>query len=785
MKLLDQLLGQQRQAPESLNLQRGEFSVPDVPNVNDIPVKSASQDNGTDGDTPTVEVKHGIAESEAQLAWYKVVFDTPFQEETRPTITAVSESRPTQESQASYSPPSHESPGITALELIGISIPAPEVGDRSLSGRALADVGLDNVALSDKALSDRALQSRGLDQRQLDQVSVDTQVDLVDVSIPRLSLPSASVPGVSISQPSVPSRSLEKVDFSGNVDVSQIDSIGGDINPTESIESARNNISNQVNLPLESFGQNLGDLGLTEQVTEEIDELQANRTFEEIFKERNRNTGRSLVNVGGDFVNNVVPGLGVNLDGELVDVLRFIATELYGAPGDPSQGEGFVESVWGAIGALIDDAVKAGFIQRGNEIEELRSIAFREVNEYDKQITDAINNLIDGGDNNIVGEIQRLANASNTQMGNISQATDNQLQNIAGQADTKVGNLRGGVNDRLQTLRNQVNGSLTDINGIQDNVEAELQEFNQQINDILAQLSSDLDSIFADLVANIEEQVNLQGDEIESQVNQLADSTQQQVNDLRSNLETNMVSNNDAIRDAINTLNDAVNVELQDMNANVEQTLNDIISEADAEFKGLRSDVLDQMQTTVDDVRQNNDIIETTLQDMNSNTESTIQNMNSDVETTIQQMNQEIESQLQGQSDEIEQQMVTLRDNIEDELNALSDDIEQKLNTYNDNVLTSYNDITALAEQAFNGSITQVNGAIGAPEGEAPSPVQIRNVDHTGFEFLGYQGGMTIHWNAIGTPSEGGSDIVGGGGGREGVPSPEPPEQLPGVIFSS
>jgi len=70
--------------------------------------------------------------------------------------------------------------------------------------------------------------------------------------------------------------------------------------------------------------------------------------------------------------------------------------------------------------------------------------------------------------------------------------------------------------------------------------------------------------------------------------------------------------------------------------------------------------------------------------------------------------------------------------------------------------------------------------AIGAPAGQAISPVQIRNVDETGFEFLGYRGGMTIHWNAIGEAGE----VRSGGGGREGVPTPEPPEgELPGIIF--
>jgi hypothetical protein len=76
----------------------------------------------------------------------------------------------------------------------------------------------------------------------------------------------------------------------------------------------------------------------------------------------------------------------------------------------------------------------------------------------------------------------------------------------------------------------------------------------------------------------------------------------------------------------------------------------------------------------------------------------------------------------------------------------------------------------------------QVNSSIGAPKGEALSPVQIRNVDESGFEFLGYQGGMKIHWNAIGTPGEGGTDTIGGGGGDI---TPAPPEGFPGIIFRS
>lgn len=741
---------------DELNFKRARAQVTDIPDVGDIPVKEATQDDGTDGQA--VEIKHGKAASEEQMAWYNVVFNTPFAAGTEPTVVASVESRSTQESDNTYEPPTHDSPGITGFELVDISIEAPTLSERSLSQRSLEDVSLQEVTLSDKQLSDVSLARRDLAARELEQASLDTQVNVGSVNIPGIDIPSASISDVSIGSQSLSERQLDKIDFAAPIDVSEIGSVGGAIEPTQSIEEQIQGVPEEFSIPLDDFGD---DLDIRQQIAEVVDEIER-QTFESAFKERNRNAGRQLVNVGGDFINNTIPGLGVNLDGELVDVLSFIATELYGAPGDPSQGEGVVESIWGAIGAVLDDAVAAGFIQRGNEIEDLKQIVSNKLINYDDQITSAINSLI----NEIVTDVKSVGEAVNNDINNLAGITDSELNNIGGLADNKIENFRGNLNDRINTLKSEIQNSLSDINTIQDNVENEFKNLNAEINDILSAMSSDINSIFSTLVANIEEQFNARGDEIQSQLNSQGRSIQDQVNSLRDDIESTIVNNNAVTRDSIIRLNENVLAELEDMNANIESVLADIVDDAEVNINGLRADVLDEMQRTVDEVNQQSLGIETELQGMNTNIEETLQNIVSDAETTIQEMNQEIDEQIQLLSDDTQSGLITLRDNTEEELNNLSDDVESQLNSYNQNVLSSYETITSLAEESLNRSREQMYAEIGAPDGEAITPVHIRNISETGFQFLGYEGGMKIHWTAIGASTEG-SDIIGGGGGED------------------
>jgi hypothetical protein len=84
-------------------------------------------------------------------------------------------------------------------------------------------------------------------------------------------------------------------------------------------------------------------------------------------------------------------------------------------------------------------------------------------------------------------------------------------------------------------------------------------------------------------------------------------------------------------------------------------------------------------------------------------------------------------------------------------------------------VNSALSEVTAQAETAVNESLTVLYDTMGMPKGELMVPVQIRNVTNEGFEFLGYEGGTKIQWNAM--SRSGAGNVVGspvGGGGSDG-----------------
>jgi len=788
---------------EELDFDTATFSIPDLPEANDLPVKTAAQEDKKSGNV--IEVKHGRASSADQMAWYEVNFETPFADGVKPTVTASVESRGTNESGGSFTPPSHDSPAITAIELLQVDITSQSLGSRSLGDRALAGVNLDDVTLSDRALSERALEQRSLTEPTLDSVSLDTQVDILDVSLPTASLPRASIPEISVGDFNVPDQQVPTTDVGAGISVDPIDSseIGQAISDTlDSIESNRDSIqeslaenSEYTRFNEENFGDDLGiqDLDFTN-----LGDIRDIPSFEEELKERNRETGINISRVVNDEVDGAfsflswettVVGNSIGFDfsngieNTISDIVNFFAKELYGANefnSNPS-GEGIYESIWGAIGAELDD-IKDKFLLTGGDIDDLRNKIDTAFSDYDSRLTGsqgALQTFVE----DLLTDLRNTFGNFDTGINQIAQLTDTELSSMASTIDSNFSNARESINTRVQNLQQQVNTRLEDVNQIQENVQVAVDDLNSNINGALSDLNADIESSINELVGTIQTAVNDQATEVETQFNALSEQTQAQVNDLRDNIESTMLNNNEITRDAINTLTDNVRAEIQSMNTNIESALQDIVSEADTEFKDFRTDVLGQMQTMTDEVRNNNSVIESTIQDMNADIETNIQDMNTDVESTIQNMNSDVDTSISQLASDVDSNMKQLADDTESQINAVSDDIEQKLNQFNQNVNASYESLAGLAEEALNRSSQEVFQKIGAPDGEGIAPVHIRNVGPNGFEFLGYQGGMTIHWNAIGAAQEGeGDDIIGGGGGGVGG-LPEPPEGFPGLII--
>jgi len=814
MSLLDQLLNgrsnnQSGDALAALNFDRGEFDIPNPPNVNELPVKQASDDT-SDSEPDTVEVKNGIASSGKAMAWYEVVFDVPFSDGTKPTVTAVAESRGSSESQGQYSPPSHDSPGITALELLDISIPDPSLSERSLTDRSLNAVDLADVSISNRALNDRALNEVGLQQRELSQVQLQTDVSLPGVDLPTVSLPQASIPEISLGQFEVQQQTVPTA-IESDVSISEVtegDIGSGIVNGLTSLADNRQSVqqaladeSQYTQFSEESFGEGLGieDLRFTD-----LQDIDAIPSFEENLKRRNRETGEAIANemsnrVDGafwmlDFQNNYTIldqtltigfDLQDDVENELKAIIDRFSAELYGAPSSdssytPSGGEGIYESIWGAIGAELDD-IKNKFLLTGDDIRALRDQIDSAFNDFSERLTgsDQVTGALETFVQDLVNDLTSTFSNFDTGINDLASLTDSELRNMASNIDTNFGNTRDTINSRMGEIETVVNDKLALISQMKTDIENAINSLTDNVNSALADLGANVESEVSTLKQNIQTSINDQSEQTQTQINELSNTTQTQLTELRDSIENQIIQNNDAIRDSINVLNGNVRDELISMNTNIENVINNVVADADTELKNFKTNVEDNMNTTIDEIRNNNNIVETTLQDMNSNIDSTISGMNSDIENTITSMNQEVDEQMKGLSNDTQSELVDMRDDIEGQINALSDDIEAALNEYNQNITNAYNDITALAEQSLNESTNQVYEAIGAPAGQAISPVQIRNVDETGFEFLGYRGGLTIHWNAIG---EAGEVRSGGGGGVGRLPSP-PESELPGIIF--
>jgi len=699
MSLLDQLLNgrsnnQSADALAALNFDRGEFDIPNPPNVGELPVKQASDDT-SDSEPDTVEVKNGIASSGEAMAWYEVVFDVPFADGNKPTVTAVAESRGSSESEGQYSPPSHDSPGITALELLDISIADPSLSGRSLSSRSLNSVDLADVSLSNRALNDRALNEVGLQQRELSQVQLQTDVSLPGVELPTVSLPQASIPEISLGQFEVQQQTVPTA-IESDVSISEITEgdIGSDIvDGLTSLEENRNSVQDALSeselsqFSEENFGEGLGveDLQFTN-----LEDIEFIPSFEENLKRRNRETGESIANemsnrVDGafwmlDFQNTYTIldqslTVGFDLQDDVEDELKAIidrfTAELYGAPSSdssysPSGGEGIYESAWGAIGAELDD-IKNKFLLTGDDLRALRDQVGSAFDDFSERLTgsDQVTGALETFVQDLVTQLTDTFSNFDAGINELASLTDNELGNMASRIDTNFGNTRDTINSRMGEVESVVNDKLALISQMKADIENAINTLTDDVNSALADLGADIESEVSTLKQNIQTSINDQSEETQAQINELSNTTQTQLTELRNSIEGQMVQNNDAIRESINILNENVRDELISMNTNIENVINDVVADADTELKDFKVNVENNMNTTIDEIRNNNSILETTLQDMNSNIDSTISSMNNDIESTITNMNQDVEGQMQGLSDDTQSELVSMRDDIE------------------------------------------------------------------------------------------------------------------------
>jgi ElaB/YqjD/DUF883 family membrane-anchored ribosome-binding protein len=235
-------------------------------------------------------------------------------------------------------------------------------------------------------------------------------------------------------------------------------------------------------------------------------------------------------------------------------------------------------------------------------------------------------------------------------------------------------------------------------------------------------------------------------------VDQVNNKIVTQINDRLNKLKDN--SDN-----AIGYLGRNADTEVKNLSQEVNEVLSDFASQVDTEFSGLSSDINSQIDEIVAEV---NTSFEANTEEMNA----ALQGMADSVNEVNQSQTEDINANITGLRDSTEDNLATLRDDTEANMTELRDSIEkaleqvidsavnQNLSDYNSNVQQSYGELGTMSQEALNQSPRLLYDSIGAPEGQLITPVQVRNVDNEGFEFLGYEGGMTINWMAMGVTQE-------------------------------
>jgi len=89
-------------------------------------------------------------------------------------------------------------------------------------------------------------------------------------------------------------------------------------------------------------------------------------------------------------------------------------------------------------------------------------------------------------------------------------------------------------------------------------------------------------------------------------------------------------------------------------------------------------------------------------------------------------------------------------DSRRDEINDVLDRANQLKDEANDIANWSSEQLSNQAETAYNGTPDALYSALGAPSGIKIAPFHHKNVSRNSFEYLGYEGGVDIHWVAIG-----------------------------------
>jgi len=214
------------------------------------------------------------------------------------------------------------------------------------------------------------------------------------------------------------------------------------------------------------------------------------------------------------------------------------------------------------------------------------------------------------------------------------------------------------------------------------------------------------------------------------------DETFQRVDNVfQADIQPQLQQNQEAVNIMKNRIEEAINEnfglieeQTQGQRDNVQQPLNELVSELEESFAAVDEDIDQISEQTSVSIEQLNANLQEAFDQQTANTNDALASIADNTAASLEDMSSEV--------DGVVNEVIGIVQTALDEQNEVTNE--------------AYGELTALSQNAIDQAPARVYEEIGAPDGQLIAPLQIRNVDETGFEFLGYEGGTAINWVAVG-----------------------------------
>lgn len=717
-----------------------QIDIPTPPRISPGDVKQASVE---EDDSEGITLRTGKAQSDAESGWYRVDFLQPFEEGEEPTVVVTAIERKGDFEEGEFAPPEIEIEEVRDIDIYdpdipGVVLPEPEPVD-------IPTVDIDGVSLD--ALS---LDRIDISRLQIGRTSLSTP------SIDPISLPSTTLDPVTLNR--IDLTAPEVSDFDIDLTIDEFPDIDA---PIQDHDISLRDIDVEPDIDnVEPPGVDIDQLGsfdieLVEQMpdfdpVEDLEEF-GRKPFSERFAEGSRNMGEGFYDAAcDDGAFSVLPSIaGYSLEDYACSAFDSLMKAFYGYGSSASSSTGIYEFIMYNIGNVLDvvveDLVGLDNLSENRVVNEVNDTIVDDFEETHEEITrwiesdlapeiqdDFMEIVGEPGDSGTINNAlyqfeQNLSDTVygedgiNAQLIDTAAETSQELQALSAEADAGFDM----VTDAFEVLQDQTNASF-DVT--EDGFDAVLSELERVEDDLVDEINTSLDNTVS---------------EAEEGLNDLSDNVESQVEELRSEVESTILE----VTDEVETAFAESDSNLVEYTEQLEDDINDIISEVEAQSNLGYESVEAELNGAIENIES--EINSALLDD-----EAAINNLSDEVEEELTVLSQELvtsyNTTLQTFRDDTQAELTGLRDSVNNAFDLALGDIQSALDGLNGDVNQSLSIVTGLAEEAMNQSQRMMYSSLGMPEGQLMTPVQIRNVDESGFEFLGYEGGMEIHFVAIG-----------------------------------